>query len=115
MKKSFFYLLATNYLLLTVFFLLLTVLFPLSVFAQDITFTSLVNNVADLINIIIPFLIGVGVFAALAGMLKYIAAGGDLEKLKEGKTYIIYGVLAVFVMVSFWGLVALVHKSLLGT
>ena len=73
-----------------------------------------VNVVIGLINRIIPFLIGVAFVLVLAGILKYVAAGGDNEKIAEGRRVIIWGVLILFVMLSFWGLVTVVCTSLFG-
>ncbi len=80
----------------------------------DISVTTSVNVVIGLINNIIPFLIGVAFVLVLAGILKYVAAGGDNEKIAEGRRVIIWGVLILFVMLSFWGLVTVVCTSLFG-
>lgn len=56
-------------------------------------------------NSIIPFLIGLGVLIFLVGVVQYIAAGDNEEKRTEGRNLIIFGIIAIFVMVSVWGLV----------
>lgn len=80
----------------------------------DITLQSSVNVVIGLINRVIPFLIGVAFVLVLAGILKYVAAGDNNEKIAEGRRVIIWGVLILFVMLSFWGLVTVVCTSLFG-
>ena len=79
-----------------------------------VTLASSVNVVIGLINRVIPFLIGVAFVLVLAGILKYVAAGGDNEKIAEGRRVIIWGGLILFVMLSFWGLVTVVCTSLFG-
>ncbi|MBI1974980.1 MAG: hypothetical protein HYS57_01310 [Parcubacteria group bacterium] len=81
---------------------------------KTVTLASSVNVVIGLINRVIPFLIGVAFVLVLAGILKYVAAGGDNEKIAEGRRVIIWGVLILFVMLSFWGLVTVVCTSLFG-
>ena len=41
------------------------------------------------------------------GVVKFIAAAGDEQKIKDAKNYIVYGLLGLFVLVAFWGLVAI--------
>ena len=82
--------------------------------ANPPTLATSVNVVIGLINRVIPFLIGVAFVLVLAGILKYVAAGGDNEKIAEGRRVIIWGVLILFVMLSFWGLVTVVCTSLFG-
>lgn len=80
----------------------------------SVTLTTAVNKVITDINRVIPFLVGVAFVLVLAGILKYVAAGGDNEKIAEGRRVIIWGVLILFVMLSFWGLVTVVCTSLFG-
>lgn len=80
----------------------------------DVTLTTAVNKVITEINRVIPFLIGVAFVLVLVGIFKYVAAGGDNEKIAEGRRVIIWGVLILFVMLSFWGLVTVVCTSLFG-
>ena len=50
-------------------------------------------------------LIALAVVFFLYGILKYITAGDDEEKRTKMKNTIIYGIIGLFVMVSFWGIV----------
>lgn len=82
--------------------------------AVPVTFKFVVNVVIGLINTAIPFLIGVAFLLVVWGIFKYVAAGGDNEKIAEGRRVIIWGVLTLFIMLSFWGLVTVVCTSLFG-
>lgn len=82
--------------------------------AAPVTFKSVVNVVIGLINTVIPFLIGVAFVLVIWGIFKYVAAGGDNEKIAEGRRVIIWGVFTLFIMLSFWGLVTVVCTSLFG-
>lgn len=76
---------------------------------------------ADLVGIIIaevlePLIFLVGGLALLYfmwGVGKYILHGGDAEKRTEGYQMMIYGVIALFIMVSVWGLVAVLQNTFL--
>lgn len=90
---------------------------PIQIFQPprgSLSFTSLANTFGDLANAVIPFLIGVGIMVVLFGTFKYLTAAGDAEKLAEGRKAALYGVLALFFMVAFWGIVTVVKNSFLG-
>jgi hypothetical protein len=63
------------------------------------------DTLTDWLNDLIPLMIGIAVVVFLWGVLKYVMAGDDAEKRKSGGALMAYGVLAIFVMVSVWGLV----------
>lgn len=79
-----------------------------------LTFTTFANKIKDIANSVIPFLIGLAIALMVFGIFRYIAAAGDTEKIAEGRKTILYGIVAVFLMLSFWGLVQIIHKSIFG-
>ena len=86
---------------------------PLSVFAAeaDLTFfDSLITDVGALIVLLIPVVIAIGVLFFIWGLVQYIAASGDEAAKEEGKRKMIWGVIALFVIISVWGLVALLNE-----
>ena len=88
---------------------------PLLAMAQSGGFYSIESSLQTVIRIlnsyIIPLIIGIAVIYFLAGLIKYVTAGGDEEKRKEARNTMIYGIIAIFVMVSVWGLVNLLRNS----
>jgi hypothetical protein len=72
---------------------------------------GLLAQAEDLINRLIPFVIALAVLVFLWGIFKYITAGGDSEKRKEATGLIIWGIIGLFVMVSVWGLVNILVRS----
>ncbi len=92
--------------------------YPLSVFkpaaGNTLNFTTLAQKLGDIANLVIPFLISIAFFAILFGIAKYIRSAGNEEKVAEGRRVVIWGVVALFVMLSFWGFVLLIKKSLFG-
>lgn len=71
------------------------------------TFGNLVN-----LFISILFLLAIAVF--FLGIIRYIFSSGNSERRKEGTQFMIYGVIALFVMVSVWGLVAFLQGTVFG-
>ena len=79
-------------------------------------------NFADLVNTIIfsvvnPLIVLVSALALLyflVGVSKYILHSGSEEKRAEGYHMMIYGIVALFVMVSVWGLVGVLANTFLG-
>lgn len=73
---------------------------PRSLFGLICIFTNLLNAV-------IPLIIGLALVGFLWGVAKFILAADDAAKREEGRTMMIYGIIALFVMISIWGLVAI--------
>ncbi len=64
-----------------------------------------------LIKAIVPFLITLATVAFIWGVIQYFLNPDNEEKRKKGKEYILWGLIALFVMVSMWGLVALLTDT----
>jgi hypothetical protein len=71
-------------------------------------FKCLVSFFVGLLNDLVPLIIGLAVFLFIFGLIKYITAGGNEDTIKEARNYIIFGIVAIAVMFSIWGLVNLV-------
>ncbi len=87
----------------------LAALTPLVAAAQ--TLTSILGVIRSVIDLLIPLLMAVGVLVFIWGIVKYITAGGDIEKVKEARGYIIYGLIGLLVMVAFWGIIKIALLS----
>jgi hypothetical protein len=66
--------------------------------------------IAGLLNVVIPILITLGVVYVIWGVIKYATAKESDEQAEARKT-IISGVIALFVIVSIWGLVAIINST----
>ncbi|MDO8482436.1 MAG: hypothetical protein Q7S86_01295 [bacterium] len=75
--------------------------------------TQFVNNFTSVLNVLVPFVAGFGFFAFVTGVLKYVNAGGDEERLGKAKQLIAYGLVGMFIMFSFWGLAKILAASYL--
>ncbi|KKT20851.1 MAG: hypothetical protein UW04_C0019G0010 [Parcubacteria group bacterium GW2011_GWB1_43_8] len=69
---------------------------------------SLVENI---LGKLAPMLIAVAVIILLVAIVNYIRAGEDEEKRGKAKSLMIFGIIGLFVMVSIWGLVAILSGT----
>ena len=85
---------------------------PAIVFAKTVrNLRDLIGEIRSILNLTIPVIIGLAVVLFLWGVLKYIQAGDDAIKVKDGKNMIIFGIIGLFVMVSVWGLVNVLVRT----
>lgn len=77
---------------------------PLVSFAALENAKTLIGDIGDIVETIIPILFALALLAFFYGLVKYIF-GAEQDKEKAKKT-MIWGVVALFVMASVWGLVA---------
>ena len=112
-------------------FVLVTLLLPTLSFAQvpNVTYTTVNNNsnncageitsISVLFDKIVcilkfsvwPLLISMAVIVFIIGVVKYIAGADEESKRTEGRNFMIYGLVALFVMVSVWGLVGVIQGT----
>lgn len=94
---------------------IISTVIPTFALAQPIAdiggFVSLINMASNLISRLIPTIIALTVLVFLWGVFKLISSGGDGDARKEGLGYMWWGVVALFVMVSVWGLVNVLVRS----
>jgi len=71
---------------------------------------NLLATIGAILNFIIPLLIVIAVIWFIYGVLKY-ATAKDNEAQAEGRSVMINGIIALFVIVSIWGLVAVINST----
>lgn len=97
-----------NILIITLF------LSPSLVFAQLTGVKDLIKAVGSLINPLIGILVGVALLVFFGGLAKFIfRVGGDENAVEEGKRIMIWGLIALFVMISVWGIISFIQGELL--
>ncbi|MBK5215554.1 MAG: hypothetical protein JJE53_01960 [Candidatus Pacebacteria bacterium] len=81
---------------------------------QGITnLTSLINFfTCTLMNAVVPLLVALAVTAFVYGIIKFFLNPDNEEKRKAGKSFMLWGLITLFVMVSIWGLVGILSSSL---
>ncbi len=61
---------------------------------------------------VVPLLMSVAVLVFFWGIIKFIAQAGDERAVEEGKGFIIYGLVGIFVIITLWGIVGFMQESL---
>jgi uncharacterized membrane protein len=82
---------------------------PVVTFAQSGLF-DILARVRGLVAALVPLIIGFAVLYFLWGVLKYVTAK-ESDAQKEATSIMVMGVIVLFVMVSVWGLVALLQDT----
>lgn len=80
---------------------------PLAVSGQQ-TIGGILDTVDEIVYNLIYTLMAVAVLVFLWGIVKFIVAGADMEKIKEARGYIIFGLIGLLVMIAFWGIISVV-------
>lgn len=70
--------------------------------------TGLIAAARELVNSLIVIVAGIGLLVFFWGLVKYIASAGNEEAAKKGKSIMVYGVIALFVMFSIWGIITFI-------
>ena len=91
-----------------------------AVFTPVLTFAAvnfdelldLERQLGELIGKVIPIIFALAIIYFFWGVVQYIRGAGDPKKASERKSLMIYGVLAIAVMVSVYGLVTWLQDTL---
>ncbi|MFA7285485.1 MAG: hypothetical protein WC011_01395 [Candidatus Paceibacterota bacterium] len=71
-------------------------------------FNNLVDYVICIINTaVVPFIFALALVLFLYGVMQYVLNEADEGKREKGKQFMVWGIIALTVMVSVWGLVAI--------
>jgi hypothetical protein len=97
-----------------IFLLIVLVIFPVTVSAQLGGIKSLVVfGLQPLIGYLITLVVGIAVVAFFWGLVKFIFAQGSETAKVEAKRIMGWGLIALFVMISVWGIVNFMQRELL--
>ncbi len=77
----------------------------------DLASGNIFVTLTGIINKLIPFIIGVAVFIFIVGLIRYVNAGGDEDKVKAARNTIIWGLVIIFVMFSAVGIVNILNNT----
>ena len=88
-------------------------LLPALLFAQG-AFTQLetvVATIGRIVNLLIPIFFALALLAFFYGIFQYIRSAGDPAEASAGKSIMIYGVIAIAVMASVFGITRLLQTT----
>lgn len=86
---------------------------PAFAFAQNLgNLNTLVTSIGTLVGLALPIVVGIALLVFFWGLVKFIFAQGDETAKADAKKIMLWGLIALFVMVSVWGLVAFIGTAL---
>lgn len=88
---------------------------PLMAFAQNAdpdlgAIESLLKGVGDLVSLALPIAVALALLFFIWGLAQFILASGDPDAKETGKQRMIWGVVALFVIVAVWGIVGFIGE-----
>lgn len=90
------------------FYIPLGFLLPLSAHADVFAVLTILT---DFFFNIVPILMSLAVLVFFWGIVKFISQAGDERAVEEGKGFIIYGLIGIFVIITLWGIVGFLQES----
>lgn len=66
---------------------------------------TLIDRIGSLIQQMIPFVAALALLFFFYGLAKFILSAGNEDAREEGKKIMFWGVIALFVMASIWGII----------
>lgn len=84
---------------------------PMFAFAALTGVTSLVDDFGKIVGKLIPILTALALVFFIVGLIRFVIAA-DEEKRKDGKSMMWWGIVALFVIVTIWGITGFIGESL---
>lgn len=74
---------------------------------------TLIQSALSLVNkTLLPLAVSTALLVFIWGLVRFLAKGGDTKATEEGRNIMVWGVLALFVMVSIWGILRFIQGNL---
>jgi heme/copper-type cytochrome/quinol oxidase subunit 2 len=73
---------------------------------------KLIDQFTNWVLLIVPLVITLSIVFFFWGLVKFIYHAEDERTHEEGRRLMIWGMIALFVMVAFWGIIGWVQQSL---
>lgn len=90
-----------------------TVLAPSFAFAADTTpLSTLVANMGGIVNQLVPIFSTIVVLVFFYGLIKYVLSAGDDDASKKAKSYMIRGIIGMFVLATIWGIIGFIQETI---
>ncbi|OGZ06953.1 MAG: hypothetical protein A2942_01310 [Candidatus Lloydbacteria bacterium RIFCSPLOWO2_01_FULL_50_20] len=75
-------------------------------------FGNTLSIISYYVSLLVPLLLAVAIVLFFWGLVKFIANASDEAARESGKNLMIWGMIAIFVMVAFWSIIGYVQSSL---
>ena len=87
---------------------------PFIAFAQAGTVQQLIGIVGGIIALAIPVVISLALLYFFWGLAKFILHADDENEREKGKKIMVWGIVALFVIVTVWGIIAVLQNTFIG-
>ena len=87
----------------------------MGLFRQGSTFASVVQDLIGLINMLVGVLAALALVVFFIGLVRYIKDSADSKGHAEGRERIIWSMVALFILFSIWGILALMSVAFFGS
>src|SRR3989344_2571306 len=85
---------------------------PALAFAQSLgNIETLVSSIGRVVDLALPIVVALALLGFFWGLVKFIFAQGNEESKADAKKIMLWGLIALFVMVSVWGLVGFIGNA----
>jgi len=74
-------------------------------------FEELILIFVRMINLLLPVLVATALLVFFWGLVKFLQKSGDAKSHAEGRSLMIWGVLALFVMISFMAIISFFYSD----
>lgn len=102
-----------NYTSKAIFFVIVSILItPFVAFAQADNIDQLISTLTDIIVSIVPVVVALAIIFFFWGLAKFILHADDETERAKGKQVMIWGIIALFVILTISGIIALLQSTL---
>lgn len=78
---------------------------PLAAFAQSSSqVNTILENIVDTLNIVLILAFALLTLYFIWGVIQYVSAAGDEEKINQGKKHMLWGIIGMAVVAAAWAL-----------
>lgn len=79
------------------------------------TVASVANTIVGFINMVIKVVAVGAVILFFSWLVQFIYNAGDENKIKQGRSFLLWGLLGLFILFSLWGILTLMCETFLGS
>ena len=87
---------------------------PVVAFGAVSDLQGLIDMAKGIVSSLVPLIMSLAVLAFVWGIFKYLTEAADPGKREEGRQFMIWGIVALFVMVSLWAIVGVIKGTFFG-
>ncbi len=80
---------------------------------MNYAFADFVETIVDTINLLIVPLTGIALLLFFVGIIQFIYKTGDTHAKEKGREVMVWGLIALFILTSMWGILRILKESFL--